>query len=453
MEAKIWRDKKLRGNDEFGAEIEENLPQSAILLSILSPRYLKSDWCVREVNMFCVHAKQSVGLKVGNKVRVFRVLTKSLDQGQFSVFPDLGDKSTGYEFYQYDERDREAWLDPDMGSGEEYRRRIYNLSDDIAELICGIENSTGQAPESDESTANKDLPTVYLAECSHDRREDREKIAGSLRGHGYRIVPDDRLPTVEAECIEEVGKLLDECQLSVHIIGSSYGVGLDGSEKSNVVVQNELAAERAGSSRLQRLIWLPRSMTVDQPKQQAFVEALQNTSEAQLGADLIEADLETLKGTMHRMLTDIQNSEKQETLGESPDGKTVYIVCAQCDRGETLDLRKFLKANGYTVKIPVFEGDSATVRKANEANFKAASAVVLFYGQADEAWRATTENELTRMGGLREGSPLLGTYTYLAGPEKDEKKEMIELEEEGLINGLSGFSEEIMANFLKAVPL
>ena len=46
-----------------------------------------------------------------------------------------------------------------------------------------------------------------------------------------------------------------------------------------------------------------------------------------------------------------------------------------------------------------------------------------------------------------------GTYTYLAGPEKDEKKEMIELEEEGLINGLSGFSEEIMANFLKAVPL
>jgi hypothetical protein len=225
------------------------------------------------------------------------------------------------------------------------------------------------------------------------------------------------------------------------------------SGKSKVVLQNELAADRAGSSGLKRLIWLPRGTTAENPQQQAFIEALQQTPEAQRGADLIEADLETLKGNMHRTLLDVQREEEEPAFAPESDEKTVYVVCAECDRGKTIDLRKFLKKQGYQVKIPIFEGDAATVRKANETNFGLADGVILFYGEADEAWRATTENELRRMHGLREGAILLGSFTFLAAPETVDKTEMIELEDDGIINGLSSFSEETMAEFLQTVPV
>ena len=48
----IWRDKDLKGNSEFSDEILIQLPDIALMVSIHSPRYVKSDWCVREVNEF-----------------------------------------------------------------------------------------------------------------------------------------------------------------------------------------------------------------------------------------------------------------------------------------------------------------------------------------------------------------------------------------------------------------
>lgn len=452
-EARIWRDTKVRGNDEFGKETMEKLPQSAILLSILSPRYFESDWCIREVNTFCLKAKQSTGLKIGNKYRVFRVHTKSIGRNALDVFPDISDKSIGYEFYQQDERERESWLDPDMGSGEEYKRQIYYLADEIADLIRGLEATAENEAVIDESPAEDQKPTVYLAECGYDQRENREKVAGSLRGHGYRILPGDRLPLSETEYIEQVGKLLDECQLSVHLIGASYGVVPDGlSGKSNVVLQNELAVERFSTSGMKRLIWIPPNLKSENPLQQLFLDALRQTPEVQRGADLVESDLETLKGTMHQTLVEIQQQEVALPKAPGSSETTVYVVCAQRDRSATIELRKFLRHQGYQVKTPVFEGDATSVRQANEANFNAADAVILFYGEADEAWRATIQNELTRMSGLREGTHLKGSYIYLAGTESVDKIDLIEMEEDNLIDGLTGFSEAIMTDFIKAVP-
>jgi len=40
----VWRDDKLRGNDVFSDEIIAQFPKTAVLVSVLSPRYLKSEW-------------------------------------------------------------------------------------------------------------------------------------------------------------------------------------------------------------------------------------------------------------------------------------------------------------------------------------------------------------------------------------------------------------------------
>ncbi|HEX8279483.1 MAG TPA: toll/interleukin-1 receptor domain-containing protein, partial [Segetibacter sp.] len=48
----IWRDERLTGNEVFGPEIEAQLPKLKVMVSIVTPRYVESDWCKRELNYF-----------------------------------------------------------------------------------------------------------------------------------------------------------------------------------------------------------------------------------------------------------------------------------------------------------------------------------------------------------------------------------------------------------------
>lgn len=48
----IWRDRKLQGNDIFGDEIVAQFLKLKVMISIISPRYLESEWCRRELEEF-----------------------------------------------------------------------------------------------------------------------------------------------------------------------------------------------------------------------------------------------------------------------------------------------------------------------------------------------------------------------------------------------------------------
>ena len=59
--ARIWRDLKLQGNDIFGDEIVGAFRDAVLFLSILTPRYVRSDWCKREIREFCQYAESTDG--------------------------------------------------------------------------------------------------------------------------------------------------------------------------------------------------------------------------------------------------------------------------------------------------------------------------------------------------------------------------------------------------------
>ncbi|NND90489.1 MAG: hypothetical protein HKN42_06465 [Granulosicoccus sp.] len=96
-DVRIWRDDKLQGNDHFADEIVEQFGQTAVLVSVLTPRYLNSEWCTREVKEFCQHAIGDVGLFVDRKARVFKVLKTPVDTE--ARLPPIMRKLLGYEFF------------------------------------------------------------------------------------------------------------------------------------------------------------------------------------------------------------------------------------------------------------------------------------------------------------------------------------------------------------------
>ena len=62
----IWRDQQLSRHDAITPQIVETLRQTAILVVILSPSYLASEWCQRERNAFlnAVKERRDAGSRV-----------------------------------------------------------------------------------------------------------------------------------------------------------------------------------------------------------------------------------------------------------------------------------------------------------------------------------------------------------------------------------------------------
>ena len=73
-EPTIWRDQKLSGNDFFDQSIVGEFKNARVMLSIMTPRYVKSDWCVRELSGFIDTAAEEGQLQVEDKSRVLKVI-------------------------------------------------------------------------------------------------------------------------------------------------------------------------------------------------------------------------------------------------------------------------------------------------------------------------------------------------------------------------------------------
>ena len=362
--ARIWRDTKLSGNDIFGDEIVDQFPETAVLVSIISPRYLRSEWCTKEVREFIEAASETGGVIVGNKARIFKVIKTPVESQE--LLPHVLKGALGYQFFTLDEQERPIELDPAFGKELErdYLRKINAMAWDISEMLTRLDKDAAKTLtgiKTIEPVAPK--PSIYLAECSYDRREDREKILAELKAHGYSVLPDENMPTLEKSYVAKVSRLLKRCNLSIHLIGQSYGLVPDGpSGKSGTVLQSELAVEKSKSDGLQRLVWLPEGTRSEHPQQQAFIEDILEKADVQFGADVIAGDLEDLKSSIHDQLKKLEETASAEAGAQDPTKPVVYLAECSYDRREDRSaLQKVLTVEGYTVlphhELPKLETD------------------------------------------------------------------------------------------------
>jgi hypothetical protein len=453
--AEIWRDNKLSGNDIFADEIIKQFPQTALLISVLTPRYVESEWCTREVKEFCKTAETTGGVLVDNKARVLKII--KIPVSDENALPDVMKLALGYPFYIFDEQETPLELDPAYGEEftQKYNLKMAKLAFDVAQLVKKMETLPATATAAAQTIPAPDKPAVFMADCSIDRREDREAVITDLRLHGYPTLADVQLPTEESSFIGELAGVLGRCKLSIHIIGNNYGVVPDGpSEKSVTVLENELAIEYAKKFGLKRIIWLPTGTKPSSSRQQEFVDLLTRDPLAQFGSDLITGDLEELKAAIHAVLKKIEAPVPPPPAAQEPaepGAKLIYLICDERDRKATIPVRKFFKNQGFETYIPAFEGDAATVRQSNLDLLTTCDAAMIFYGAADESWKRSVDAEIRKSAGFRTSKPALAPFTYLAEPATDDKNDLVELEEPRIVNCLAGFTESALTEFVNTV--
>jgi hypothetical protein len=434
-ELEIWRDSKLTGHDIFNETILFKLSQSALLLSVLSPRYIQSNPCRTELTDFLRVAVENGGVRFRDKHRVLKVVKTYVPMEQH---PDELKDLLGYEFYERDAasgRVREFDYEVLPQKDKRYFDKLEDLAQDIASFFA------------DSSKPSEQATTVYLAETTSDLQEERSRIKRELQQYGHIVLPDKPLPLDAPTLQNEVREYLHRSRLSVHCIGAHYGVIPEGeSERSVVQIQEELAAEQASSNGassngFSRLVWMPPGLQAKDARQQSFLAALQ--------ANLLQVKLEELKTIIHDKLSRHGSLQLGEISTSSQP--SIYLVCDSQDLDAIGPLQKYLLAQGYEAILPLFDGHAEEILEDRKQNLLICDAVLVFHGSASEAWLKAQLRELIKLQGLERQKPLLAKAFYLAGP-KSPAKERFNTIVAHMIRNYGGFDSQVLAPFLAQLP-
>lgn len=444
---RIWRDPKLSGNDYFADRLVERLAGVGLVVSVLSPRYVNSEWCSRELREFGRAAEAGGSLRLGHRSRLFKVIKTPVP---LSEHPAEVQDLLGYEFYAVDPqtgRAREFAQESGSGTERQYWAKLDDLAHDVSELL-GLLSSGGGAA----APAAPQGEPVYLAETSFDLREARDGVRRQLQERGHLVLPDRQLPLVAPELEAYVRSELGRCRLSVHMVGANYGVVPEGATQSVVALQSQLALERGVGGDLTRLIWMPPGLEVDDQRQQRFLDLLRTDTGVQAGADLLETPLEDLKTALEGKLEALRAPEPEpEPAASAGDDLTrAYLICDQRDLGEVQNLEDRLFDSGLEVILPVFEGDEAQVRLDHQENLAACDAVLLYYGAGNELWLRRKLRELQKSPGYGRKRPFLARAIYVAPPPTPQK-ERLRTREAELIDARGGVSPDALDPFLTRI--
>ncbi|HVF90439.1 MAG TPA: TIR domain-containing protein, partial [Blastocatellia bacterium] len=445
-EVKIWRDRKLQGNDVFEETLTGRIANVALLVSVLSPRYLKSEWCIREIDEFCKQAALSGGLQVGDKLRVFKVLKTHVPPQEH---PPVIQGLLGYEFYEYDsDRGRAREFRPEVAPSPDIRywEKLDDLAYDIKHLIESLKTSA-VAP-GPLAQAAPDGKTVYLAETTSDLRDERERVKRELQQHGHNILPDRELPLVGDSLKATIREFLDRSDLSVHLMGARYGVIPEGESRSVVHLQSALAAERGG---LRQIIWIPPGLeTPEDQAQQRLLDSFRLESNGHGLVDVLQTRLEELKTFIQDNLN--AKSKPASAAPGGGQGRSVYLVCDRQDIEATQPVADHLFALGMNVILPLMTdpaapNDEALALQDHKDNLLECDAVLIYYGRASEIWLRMKQREMQKLVGYGRTKPLLAKALYVSGPRTD-AKERLRDHETLIIKNYDAFSPESLRPFV-----
>ncbi len=452
----IWRDPALQGNHIFDKEIVDQFSKVAIMISILSPRYVKSDWCKREVNEFHEVCQQTSGFIINNKARVFKVIKTPVSQ---ELHPDSIKNILGYEFYGTDpSTNRVKEFSPMFTHTEKgYWEKLDDLANDIAaflEELRGINDGSGQGGGNGQQS-NRNVKNIFLSESSYDTKDLRDSLKRELQDHGYNILPYGQLSLVTTELKDNVNEFMKEAQLAIHLVGNNYGIVPEGTEKSIVEIQNDIGVAVSNTDHLSRLIWLPEHLDPTDERQKSFIQKLiTGSGDVIAGADVVKGSIEDFKSVIHDKLLSMEDATTAAAIeADQPTEarrKMVYLICDIQDLESIVPLEDFLFNNGIEVVLPLFEGDETEIREDHIENLKNASGMIIYYGNGSEVWLRTKMRDFMKINGYGRTSPISFKGVFLAAPATPGKQRFRTLEAE-LINGMEQMPEKELKNLLSKI--
>jgi TIR domain len=394
----LWMDYELRGNEAITPHLLEPLQNAAILLLILSPGYLASDWCRRELSTFV----STIGQEPG---RVFIIEREPFER------PEGLEDIRGYRFWVKNETTTTRTLGiPKPNYDEfEYYLRLDELARDLSDKLKHLSAQSGRAvvvPPVAHSSSVAVRATVFLAEVTDDLHEVRADVERYLQQQKIRVLPAALYYFASAEELHQaIDTNLRESTLFVQLLSPTMPRRPAG--MSTPQVQHAAAQAIPGLPILQ---WRDRRVdlaTCADPVQRAFLDA----------ATVVVTGIEEFKQYILQQLDALEAKKRLEeekrqhteavkrTLQSSSlsADTLVFINTRPEDLNLALEIGKMIQDEGFGFSLPVLEGiPPAEIRQDLEENLLDCDAVIVLYASTTVRWVREQLLYCRRMQGRRE---------------------------------------------------
>jgi len=492
---RLWRDERsLRGNDLLTSAIEDGVARSRLFVPVVSPRYVRSEWCRKELEAFC-----ATGVTAGagsHRSRIFKVVKTPLLLPHLKE-PEQLRELIGYSFYEL-EGDRPREFSPDVtpSKDQRYWDTLGRLAWDITNTLVALRSAdeartaaatttataaTAASPSSTAAPADTISANggsgpaskyVYLAESTSDLAKEREQVRDELRQRGYGVLPEQKLPLEERQKTEEaVRRDLARCPVAVHMVGARYGSTPEDDAASVVQIQEALAAERAAADpSFRRILWMPPglgtpALAVTDARQRDFVADLQTRITA--GAELLQTTVEDLKTRAVEKLTAAERAAAEKEAAEKACAaagahhrqklKQVYLICENSDRKLVRPIRLYLHNEKFEV-ITWLDGENGEGGAAAERlmeyhrkNLRECDAALIYFGSGDEPWVRKNLEDLEKAYGYGRDEDWVASAVFVGQPPNEQKEDFLTHMVPYVIHNLSGFNPEDLRDFVQAV--
>lgn len=213
----LWMDYKLDGNKALTPEIIEKLQDSAVFLLILSPGYLASEWCMKELDAFLERHG-------ANSSRIFVVEFDRIENKPAGL-EDL----KGYQFWYKDhaEKVRTMAIPEPRNDERDYYQTLDDLALQLNKQILDI-RQRGNAHQQSPIIANSEVEakkSIYISPVHEGLAQKRAELIRYLEQQKFTVVPASNHISF-SNFQEEMQKQLEVCSHVVQLLDGYSNMGL-----------------------------------------------------------------------------------------------------------------------------------------------------------------------------------------------------------------------------------
>ena len=387
----LWMDYELAHHVKLTPQIMDALNHTAIMVVILSPGYLASEWCMREKNTFLQFIKEGSS-------RVFVIERNIIEaQDRPSEFEDL----IGFRFWL---RDREGKPPKILGEPKPSPDELdyYRVVD---EVVSGLQKALGDLKREHENHADGmagyQEPSVFLAEVTDDLEQERASMKSYLNQFGINTLPNtwySQEPTNFRQCAQ---RDLAQCLAFVQLLSGSTGRKPPDLPKGYLSLQLELA-EAMGKKVFQ---WRSPSLDINSLKDEEH-KLLVN------GAKVHAEGIEEFK----RSVKDFVMKPAPVKILPHLDA-LVFVNMESSDRSLAVKVCGELERHGIGYGLPINSGNPSEIREDLEANLLESNGIIIIYGCSTVAWVRRQLLECRKILSKRE-KPLQAFAIFEGPPEQ-----------------------------------
>ena len=192
----VWMDKALKSTGSLESNLAKEIQSSALLLTLMSSYYLRSQWCADEARMFCELAQSFSSISRQDRTFVVSVTPTDRNRWPKALADDQNKAFLGTDFFRM--TGPENWTplafpDPDDSPDEDYWTGIKRLAGEIASQLRRMKYSQANKQPHAEGAA---VPVfvgrkLLLGYCSDTLLDSRSPVRKALSALDMQTLPEE----------------------------------------------------------------------------------------------------------------------------------------------------------------------------------------------------------------------------------------------------------------------